>query len=85
MEVRVGDGVEVAVDVRVTLAVGVGLESGIHEANIRVTSKTVTVFLIFIDYLVMHGTAQRLAIPSPFVNTDERVLSSRHRSGFYLY
>jgi len=50
--------VGIAVSVRTTLA------AGAQEAKIKAISKTVTMFLIFIDYLVMQGTAQRFALPA---------------------
>ncbi|GAB1469998.1 hypothetical protein MASR2M66_08750 [Chloroflexota bacterium] len=58
VDVLVGEGVEGAVDVRVTIAIGIGVESGTHEVKIIAISKTVTLFLIFIDYLILQGNAQ---------------------------
>ncbi|GJQ51123.1 MAG: hypothetical protein HKUEN01_35090 [Candidatus Kuenenia stuttgartiensis] len=66
--VAVGTGVNVEVEIAVS--VGTTLAAGAHEAKIKATSKTVTMFLIFIDYLVMQGTAQRCALLGGWVGVD---------------
>lgn len=51
-----GKGVKVGVGIAVS--VGTTLAVGAHEIKIT-TSQTMTMVLIFIDYLIMQGTAQR--------------------------
>jgi hypothetical protein len=62
--VFVGTGDGVKVEVEIVVSVGTTLAAGAHEARIKATRKTVTMFLIFIDYLILQGTAQRLALPT---------------------
>jgi len=57
-------GMGVNVEVGIVVSVGTTLAAGAHETKIIATSKTVTRFLIFIDYLILQGTAQRLALPA---------------------
>lgn len=51
----------VAVGIVVSIG-GAGVVTDAHEANIKAMDKTIMIFLIFIDYLIMQGTAQRLAL-----------------------
>lgn len=75
--VFVGTGDGVKVEVEIVVSVGTTLAAGAHEARIKATRKTVTMFLIFIDYLILQGTAQRCALPAggrdetmPFARTS---------------
>jgi hypothetical protein len=58
MGVRVAGNVGVNVEVGIAVSVGTTLTAGAHEANIKETNKTTKMFLIFIGYLVLQGTAQ---------------------------
>jgi hypothetical protein len=58
------EGMGVKVELGATVSVGTTVTSGAHEAKIKATSKTAKMFLIFIDYLIMQGTAQRGALPA---------------------
>jgi hypothetical protein len=55
--------------VETAVFVGRTFVAGAHEANVKATSKIVTMFLIFIDYLIQQGTAQRIAPSSPIGDT----------------
>jgi hypothetical protein len=51
VKVSVG-GIDVIVDLGTVVSVGTTLAAGAQEASIKATSKTVTMFLIFIDTLL---------------------------------
>jgi len=50
-------GTGLKVEVGITVSVGTTLAVDKHEAKIKATSKTVRMFLIFIDTFAMRGTA----------------------------
>jgi hypothetical protein len=62
--VFVGTGDGVNVEVGIAVSVETILAVGEQEVRIRATSKTVTMFVIFIDTFFMQGTAQRFALPA---------------------
>ena len=51
-------GTGVNIEVGIAVLGGATLTAGAQEAVIKATNKTVMIFLIFIDYLVMQGIAQ---------------------------
>ena len=54
----------IGVPLGIIVSVGTIVAAGAHEAKIKAISKAVTIFLIFIDYLILQGTAQRFALPA---------------------
>jgi hypothetical protein len=55
-----GEGISVEVDEGTALSVGTTLAAGAHEATIKGTSKTVMMFLIFIDTFLCKGLPKGL-------------------------
>ena len=57
-------GMGVKVEIGTAVSVGMPIVADAHEAKIDEITKTITIFLIFIDYLISQGTAQRFALPA---------------------
>jgi hypothetical protein len=60
----------VTVDIGTAVSVEATLSAGAHEAKIKATSKTMTMFLILIDTFLMQGTAQRFALADRWAGVD---------------
>jgi hypothetical protein len=56
-------GMGVTVDIGTAVSVEATLSAGTHEAKIKATSKTMTMFLFFIDTLLCKGLPNGLALP----------------------
>ena len=55
------------VEVGTIVSVGITVTAGTHETKIMATSKPVTMFLIFIDYLIVQGACQLCLIRTEYV------------------
>ena len=76
--VIVGDGGSgVLVEVGIAVSVETTFATGAHETKTIAISKTVTIFLFFIDYLIMQGTAQRFASQSAALGRGRRSSPAR--------